>query len=316
MRIPFLPMLAARGEPFDSPEYLFEVKWNGVRALAAIEQEQWLLWGRDLADYRSRYPELAVLSRLPTGTVLDGELVIWDQGLPNLDALLARHQLLDPAKLRHVSRDQPVTYVVFDVLYRQGRCLFGEPLQARREILQELLDRLQEPRLCLSEGIIGDGQAFFEEAVRQGQEGVMAKHLASRYVPGKRSAAWRKIKPALTLPCVIVGFVPGRRQFRSLLVAASLHGRLSYVANVCSGFSGSVRTQLQPLLAQRVRSQPVVPCPRRAVWVEPDLYCQVRFLEWTRGGRLRGTSFQRLFEAPVAEPEPDLSLRFPSIRQA
>ncbi len=303
MKIPFLPMLAARGEPFDSPEHLFEVKWNGVRALAAIEQGQWLLWGRDLADYRSRYPELAVLTRLPTGTVLDGELVLWDQGLPNLDALLARHQLLDPAKVRHLGRDRPVTYVVFDTLYRRGRCLFGEPLQARREVLQELLDRLQEPRLCLSEGVVGTGQAFFEEAVRQGQEGVMAKHLASRYVPGKRSAAWRKIKPALTLPCVIIGFVRGRRVFRSLLVAAPVRGRLSYVANLCSGYSNSARLHLQSLLARRVRSRPVVPCPHRGVWVEPDLYCQVRFLEWTRGGRLRGASFQRLLEAPVAGPE-------------
>ncbi len=306
MRIPFLPMLAARGEPFDSPEHLFEVKWNGVRALAAIEQGQWLLWGRDLADYRPRYPELAILSRLPAGTVLDGELVLLHQGVPNLEALLARHQLLDPAKLRHVSRDRPITYVVFDALYRQGRCLFGEPLQARREVLQRLLDGLHEPRLCLSEGVVGSGQAFFEEAVRQGQEGVVAKHVASRYLPGKRSAAWRKIKPARTLPCVIIGFVPGRpgrRGFRSLLVAASVRGRLSYVANVCSGFSGPVRAQLPPLLARRVRSQPVASCPHRGIWVEPDLYCQVRFLEWTRGGRLRGASFQRLLEAPVAEPE-------------
>ena len=90
------PMLAARGEPFDSPEYLFEVKWNGIRALASRSHKSqstgWELWGRELADYRSRYPEMQVLAGLPPGTILDGELVRLPQGVPDLEAILARHQ--------------------------------------------------------------------------------------------------------------------------------------------------------------------------------------------------------------------------------
>jgi ATP-dependent DNA ligase len=165
--------------------------------------------------------------------------------------------------------------------------------------LQELFEHLQEPRLVFSEGIVGFGQAFFEQAVRQGQEGVVAKHLASVYLPGRRAAAWRKIKPARLLPCVIVGFVPGRQGFRRLLVAAPRGGQLCYVASLHAGVSRTLRAPLQAALTARVRAQPVVSCPEPAVWVEPELYCQVRFLEWTHAGRLRGASFHQLLSAPA-----------------
>src|SRR5439155_10444496 len=109
-----------------------------------------------------------------------------------------------------------------------------------------------------------------------------------------RAAAWRKIKPARLLPCVIVGYVPGREGFRRLLVAAPRDDQLRYVASIRSGFNSAVRASLQAALAARTRAQPVVPCPEQGVWVEPELYCQVRFLEWTHAGRLRGASFHHL----------------------
>jgi len=173
------PMLAVRGEPFDSPEHLFEIKWNGVRALATSEGGHWQLWGRDLADYTLRYPELAVLGRLPSGTMLDGELVWSRQGLADLDAMLARHQLVCPIKIRQRSQTEPVSYVLFDALYHQGRSLLAEPLWRRRQVLQQVVEPLLGPRLVFSEGIVGLGRAFFEGAVAQGHEGVVAKHLAS-----------------------------------------------------------------------------------------------------------------------------------------
>ena len=192
-----LPMLAVASAPFDSAEYLFEVKWDGVRALAAVEPGGWAVWGRDGADYSARYPELAVLGRLPAGTVLDGELVRWGpEGLSNLGAILKRHHLTHPARIAQASQSQPVCYVVFDLLYLRGRSLLGEPLQRRREALQELLQDLQERYVVFSEGVVGAGQAFFAAVVAQGQEGMMAKHLASGYRPGRRSASWRKVKPA------------------------------------------------------------------------------------------------------------------------
>jgi ATP-dependent DNA ligase len=299
-------MLAVPSEPFDSPEYLFEVKWNGIRALAATEGGQWQLWGRDLADYRGRYPELEGLRRLPAGTVLDGELVLLPRGLPDLDALLARHHRVGPAAIEQLGQSQPVTYVVFDVLAAGGHDLFGQPLQRRRAILQELLADLQEPRVVFSEGVRGKGKAFFTQAVAQGQEGVMAKHVASRYQPGRRSAAWKKIKPARSVACVVIGFVPGRYGMRRLLVAAPDNGRLRYVATLSTGFTASDRVHIQSCLNRCLRPQPVVACSRKAVWVEPAWFCQVRFLEWTPAGYLRGASFHRWLEnsASLSESSP------------
>ncbi len=190
-----LPMLAVAGAPFDSEEYLFEVKWDGVRALAACGPT-WRLWGRERVWYRDRYPELTVLTRVPSDTVLDGELVRWGpSGVPTLGDILRRHQLVHPGRIARASRNFPVAYIVFDLLRLRGRSMLGEPLHIRRAVLKQLLRKLNEPALVFSEGIIGAGRRFFETVVAQGHEGMMAKHLASRYRPGRRSAAWRKIKP-------------------------------------------------------------------------------------------------------------------------
>lgn len=294
---PYLPMLAVSSEPFDSPEYLFEVKWNGVRALAVNEPEGWRLWGRAHAEYRERYPELAGLRRLPSGTVLDGEVVQVSQGRPDFDGLLARHQLGCPSAVRWHSRQQPVNYVVFDVLRAAGRCVLGQTLEARRALAEALVHDLAEPRVSFSAGVVGAGRSLFTEAVRQGQEGVMAKHRSSRYLPGRRSSAWKKIKPLRELPCAIVGYRPGRAGVRCLLAAALHEGCLRYVGQLHSGFTAAARVELQARLAAHLRPAPVVPCRARGVWVEPVVYCRVRFLEWTRHGYLRGASFRGLLDA-------------------
>lgn len=193
-----LPMLAVPSAPFDSPAYSFECKWDGIRALAAVETTGWRLWGRQRADYTTRYPECDVLCRLPVGTLVDGELVALDaDGRPDLPRLMRRHGLSDPWRIRQARHWCPVRYVLFDVLYHAGRCLLREPLVRRRHVLAEVCRRLDAAEVQFSAGVIGDGKAFYEAAVAQGQEGVMAKHLASSYRPGRRASAWRKNKPRL-----------------------------------------------------------------------------------------------------------------------
>jgi bifunctional non-homologous end joining protein LigD len=219
-----------RGEPFDSAQHLFEVKWDGVRAVAAVQHGRWQVWGRDLMDYQLRYPELEVLGRLPSGTVLDGELVVLENGRPTLQGILGRHQLLSPRKIQYASRQRPVTYVLFDLLYWQGRALLEQPLSQRRARLEELLQGLTEPRLAFSAGVVGPGRALFAQAVAQGHEGVMAKYLAGPYLPGRRVSSWRKIKPRLVVPCVIIGYTAGRHGVQSLVVAGERQGLLQYAA--------------------------------------------------------------------------------------
>jgi bifunctional non-homologous end joining protein LigD/DNA ligase-1 len=191
-----LPMLAVPAEPFDSPEYSFECKWDGIRVLAAVEKGGWQLWGREQADYTARYPELDVLRRLPAGTLVDGELVALDApGRPDLPRLLRRHGLTDPWRIRQAQHWCAVRYVLFDLLYHAGRCLLREPLVRRREVLAEMCQGRDVAEVQFSAGVIGAGTAFFEAAVARGHEGVMAKYLGSTYRPGRRSAVWRKIKP-------------------------------------------------------------------------------------------------------------------------
>jgi DNA ligase D-like protein (predicted ligase) len=293
------PMLAVSGQPFDSDEYLFEVKWDGVRALAAVEAGRWRLWGREGADYTTRYPELEFLGRLPPGTLLDGELVQFQQGRPELSALLRRHGLTGPQSIQRASHLTPVTYVVFDLLYDHQESLCSRPLHLRRQLLSALVARLQHPRLAFSAGITGAGRQWFAAAVAQGQEGIMAKHLASRYLPGRRSSAWRKIKPTQVIPCVIIGYRPAGTSFSSLLVAAERQGSLAYVAQISNGWTDQMKVQLSAWLARRLSARPPVECPHQATWVAPELYCQVRFLQWTASGRLRGASFAGLISSTM-----------------
>ena len=296
MMDPLLPMLATSASPFDSCDYVFEVKWDGVRALAAVEKGRYRLWGRELADYDSRYPELDVLRRLPAGTIVDGELVAFQDNRADLHAILRRHQQTHLDRIRHASRQTPIRYVLFDILSHRNRSLLQEPLIDRRSILLDVLGKIKAPELMFLEGIVEFGQAFFERVVANGHEGVMAKHRSSRYLPGKRSAAWKKIKPTRTLPCVIIGYTACREGIRSVLVASAPQGLLRYVGQITSGFSQKLKIDLLGRLRPRHRAKPVVACSREAVWVEPELYCRVRFLQWTPGGRLRGASFAGLLE--------------------
>jgi ATP-dependent DNA ligase len=252
--------------------------------------------GRAGADYTPRYPELAALGRLPSGTMLDGELVVRHDGRADFPALLSRHQRRrrDPLGAAAGRQRPVVSYVLFDLLFDRGQALWQETLVRRRARLRELLARANEPALVYSDGVVGCGRAFFAEVVAQGHEGVMAKHLSSRYAPGKRSAAWRKIKPAGMLACVVVGYTAGREGVQPLLVATVRQGVLRYVGQLRPGGGVPARTELARRLAWRRRSRPVVACPQTACWVEPERYCRVQFGGWTPPGPPPRPRFPRL----------------------
>ena len=132
---------------------------------------------------------------MPAGTLVDGELIALRNELPNLAWLLRRHHLGDPWQVRWAWRWCPVRYVLFDVLYWAGSCLLSQPFSQRRAMLAEVGARLPAPEVLISSGVVGAGKAFYEQVVGQGHEGVMAKHLKAPYRAGRRSPAWKKIKP-------------------------------------------------------------------------------------------------------------------------
>jgi DNA ligase D-like protein (predicted ligase) len=293
----YLPMLAQKSQPFDHADYEFEVKWDGVRALASVEPSGWRLWGRSGTDYTARYPELAVLQSLPAGTVLDGELVVLRQGRADFPTLLGRHQRCRPVLQLWASQELAVSYMLFDMLVERGRSLLQEPLRQRRARLRDLLTGVTAP-LLYSDGVAGQGRDFFAQAVAQGHEGVIAKHLGGRYQPGKRARAWRKIKPVGVLPCVLIGYTAGWHEVHSVLLATLREGRLVYVGRLRRGLSAEVRALLARRLLKLRRDQPVVPCAERATWLEPEVYCRVSYQGWTCHGHLR----HAVFGGWLAEP--------------
>jgi DNA ligase D-like protein (predicted ligase) len=290
-------MLAKPGEPFDSGNHLFEIKWDGTRTLAFIEEGRYRLVNRRRVDMTGRYPEFDFLRQLPAGTVLDGETIVLKDGLPSFHLLQSREQSRSPLKIRALAASLPAVYVVFDLLYQSHQSIMAEPLSVRRDRLSRLVMDCGQAKLVLSQGIVGRGKAFFEEVVQQGLEGVVAKRLASRYLPGKRTDAWIKIKRSDSTFCAIIGFIPsGKDDFQSLILAAETEGSLSCVGKVGTGFDRAMRDRLNRWLWSNLQQKPIVPCRIKGKWVAPGLYCKVRFMERTPGGEFRAPVFAGLVE--------------------
>jgi bifunctional non-homologous end joining protein LigD len=310
-------MLAVAGRPFDSQDHFFEFKWDGYRAAAMVENGRVRLMsrgGRDLAD---RYPGLAPLGRLPSGLALDGEIVAFRGGRPDFSLLQQHGPRSDPSTVR---------YVTFDLLYEGFESRMDLPFSRRRQLLEKIAEKARCPELVLSEGLSAEGRALYRQACEQGLEGVVGKRLSSPYAAGKRNGAWIKVKRRLALQAAIIGYIEkpgparspartparspaGTPDFQSLLVAgvkpgteagSALPGEepgpLRYLGKVGSGFDAALRARIMSLLQERPRRTPLVPCPEKARWVEPGLYCEVSFAELTSAGVLRAPVFERLIE--------------------
>jgi len=303
----YLPMLAATaGRPFSSGDWLFEVKWDGVRAIAYIANTVALISrsGRDLAG---RFPELAELRDLAPGTVLDGEIVVMQAGKPDIQALLPRLQ----AQGGVPPDAPPVTYIVFDILEKDGEPLTEKPLILRRAVLQSSVR--EGPHVVISEPVDTRGKEYYRAAVAQGLEGIMAKRKDSLYEPGVRSTSWLKIRPDKTCDCIIAGTTQGQGArsgtFGALLlalypagdaggrdIAPPVHG-LVYIGKVGSGFSDRDLTDLVDLFANYRTDTPTlsgVPDEREVSWLRPELVCEVAYQQVTRDLRLRIPRFRRL----------------------
>ncbi len=293
------PMLATLvDEAFDSEQHLFEIKWDGIRALTFAEGGGYRALTRNRQDLKPSYPELAPLARLPEGTLLDGELVVLSDGRPNFSRSLERMQAKAKLRVETLARTSPAQYVVFDLLYLRGESLLARPLSERRARLQELLGTLSEPRIVFSDGVTGPGRAFFEQVRARALEGLVAKELDGAYLPGKRTRSWLKVKTTQTVPCAILGYVADERgDLTSLIVALEQDGSLVSVGRVGSGLTDELRARLLELCRTRRRTTPFVPCKEQGAWIEPGLFCTVSYLERTTNG-LRAPVFVELLERP------------------
>ena len=307
------PMLAEGGhEAFDDPGWWFEPKLDGIRCLAELTTGETVLRTRTGRDATATYPELHMVHELvdQVNAVLDGEIVALDErGKDSFEALQQRMNLANPREIERVRAQAPVTLVVFDVLWLDGRETIGLPLEQRRELLELIVET--DDRLQTITHVQGEGTAFVEAARGLGLEGVVAKRLGSPYVSGRRTDAWRKIKLISTRDCVILGFTPGQGgrsgSFGALLLGAIVDGEMRWVGQVGTGFTdkklAAVLEQLEPL----VRPDPPIADPKLAavkgaVFVEPELVCEVEYLEMTKStSKMRAPSFKGL--RPDVAPE-------------
>lgn len=284
------PMQAVSAEaPFSSDEYLFEVKWDGIRCVVFVDPAGRVrLQDRRLGDITALAPEIAeAAARLAPGTVLDGELVATDQeGRPDQAAL--RERLAGRSQ-------QPLSYLAFDLLYRDGKSQLRQPLARRRSRLRRTVEA--GGGLFASDFIAGDGVELFEACLERGLEGVVAKHLESTYVPGQRSPFWLKVKAVTADDFVVIGSTPGD-PFGALLVGYHEQGRLLPAGSVTGGFDAETGAVLAAEL-RRLESdacplapEPVVTAPVR--WVRPELVIGVRYSEWAPDGTLRFPIFQAI----------------------
>jgi bifunctional non-homologous end joining protein LigD len=308
-------MKATAGDLPTEDGWCFEVKWDGMRALAFVDGSSLRVQSANERDVTASWPELAGLpAALPATTaLLDGELVATDdEGRPSFGRLQQRMHIASAAEAARRAQDVPVTYVVFDVLHLDGHDLTGLPLRDRRRLLDQLLEPGPGWR---TSPIHDDGPALLAAADERGLEGVVAKRLDSAYEPGKRTRLWRKVKVRRRQEMVVGGWVPGEGsrggRIGALLVGyhdrAGDGGPLRFAGRVGTGFTevelGRLADRMAPLVTDECPFDPPLPRAellRGPTWVRPELVAELAFAEWTGEGRLRHPSYLGLRDDKAA----------------
>jgi len=320
------PMLAKPGEvpESDDDQWAYEIKWDGVRVLGLADRGSWSMLSRRQEDVSDRYPELAPIAEALAGhsAVLDGEVVaLDDDGRPRFQLIQGRMGLTSPAAIRQRAAQQPVDYVIFDLLHLDGRRVRDLPYLQRRELLEGL--GLDGPRWRTPRYRHDGGADLLEAARRQGLEGIVSKRCDSPYRPGKRTGEWIKTRVWRRQEFVIGGYIPGegRRAKRvgSLLVGFYERRRselrkgetqaLHFAGGVGSGLKESDIDYLTRELHERERPEspfavgaPAGPKARFAVWCQPELVCEVSWTEWTDVGTLRQPAFKGMRDPSDKDP--------------
>jgi bifunctional non-homologous end joining protein LigD len=306
----YAPMLAVLGElPAEGEGWGFEMKWDGVRAIAYLDRDLHLL-SRNDKDITVAYPELGGLAEaVDRPMVLDGEIVAFDEhDRPSFAALQPRMHQRRPERIQALAASTPVTYMIFDVLHLDDDPLISRPYTRRREILEDLW--LAGPRWQTPPAHPGPGAEAFAVSVRLGLEGIICKRKDSPYRPGRRHRSWTKVKSLKSQEGVIVGWKGGEGRRAGTIGSLLLGmyddtGRLVYIGNVGTGFTDATLADLAWRLAPLEQDEPPVhDVPREhaagAHWVAPRLVGEVTFTEWTGDRRLRHPAWRGL--RPDKEP--------------
>ena len=283
------PMLATLvKEPFNREGWIFEIKWDGFRAVADINRSEVRLYSRNFLNFNEKFqPIVQALQKLKLQAIFDGEVVVLDKRGKSHFQLLQNFQETGEGQL---------TYYVFDILSLNGKNLMTTPLLERKKILKKIFPK--NNLIKYSDHIEKNGINFFKIAKKSGLEGIIAKEASSPYRPGKRTLEWQKIKVHMQQEAVIAGFTEprgGRKKFGALVLGVYNRDKLVYIGHTGGGFNEEslnlIYNKLKPIVQKR---SPFAVAPKTntpVTWVKPKLVCEITFSEWTSDGHMRQPIF-------------------------
>lgn len=283
------PMLASTtNQPFDNPDWLFEIKWDGYRIIALLNRNKVKLLSRNHQDYTDFFDAVASdLAKLNLRAVFDGELVVVDRKGKASFEMMQKYQSQGKGHL---------IYYVFDIIWFNGHDLRSLPLSQRKQLLAQLIPKLTH--VHISEHVEASGKKFFKAARAHQLEGIMAKERNSPYLDDVRTRSWLKIKSRMQQEAVICGYTAPRRGNKSLgalILGVYNRGRLLYIGHTGTGFSQQMSQELKTRLDRLAQAHcPFETTPKTntpVTWTKPQLVCEVTFHEWTQSGYLRQPSF-------------------------
>lgn len=315
------PMLSTLvNRPFNNKEWVFEIKWDGVRSIMFIDNTKEIvqLQSRSGNIITHRYPEIVRALKSPVSiksltqsvvrcksAVLDGEIVVLDNktGLPSFQNHQRRMNLDHEKDIENLSRQIPGTYYLFDILYLDGTNVQNLSFLQRRKILSQIVN--ENTRIKISDFIEEIGEEVYKTTKSMGLEGLVAKNKSSKYVQGKRSSDWLKIKHIRTQDCVIIGYNKGEgtreKYFGSLLLAVrDIEGQFQFVGHTGSGFDSislaQIYEKVQNLRTEKCAIDYVPYTNREPIWVKPEIVAEIKFSDWTRDNIMKSPIFLRLRE--------------------
>ena len=291
------PMLCKHGDKkdLDKLNYIFEPKLDGTRAICYINKKIELINRRGI-NITKRYPEFNFRQNVNSSCILDGEIIVYGKdGMPNFNLLQKREQLEKEILIELRSKEIPATFVVFDILMKDGKNLINYPLKERKKILAQTI---KEDKRIEIIPFTQDGKKLWKEITSKKGEGVVGKNLESKYSPNARVSDWIKIKFFKSVDCVLIGFTQEKRIISAFLLGLYDNGQLRYVGKVGTGFTEKFLQQIFKKMSKIIIPDSPVKNLKNinARWISPKLVGEIKYLEFTKDKILRAPVFLRMRE--------------------
>ena len=291
------PMLiGTEGHPFDSDEYIYELKLDGERCIAYLDRDKTILKNKRNILMLPKVPELAEIHKnVNVRCILDGELAVIKDGRPDFFEIQKRSMMSNPVKIDMAAKKYPACFTAFDILYYENRQVTDLPLTERKELLQKAVIS-ENGRFAVSRFIEKNGIQFYALAEQQELEGIVAKRKDSKYYFDKRTKDWIKIKYLQDDDFVVLGYVPKENSMNSIILGQYSNGQLVYKGHVTLGVGGEPFRRIKTLNKTDCPFSEIPKGNENAVWVTPELVCTVKYMMKTESGGMRQPVFKGLRE--------------------